>query len=201
MWAAFVAPLFFICCCGWEYGDESHVDKLLTVKTSSGTLQGSINASYPLVRQYLGIPYAEPPVHDLRWEPPARKQKVSGVINATRFGPNCAQFPGALGAAGFYGIAVPQMTSRREPSDEDCLFLSIWAPVKPKPARAHTSGLPVLFWIPGGGLSFGGGSVAYYNPTQVRTPGKFSREASSDGLALVDPKVSNPHCGAGQVSH
>lgn len=158
--------LLFIC--GHVWG---HQHPLLSVNTTSGTVKGAIDASYPLVRRFLGVPYAEPPVRQLRWEPPVPKKVVSAGIDAAHFGPSCPQFCNDLDPAKFYCDIIPQFVIRG-PTNEDCLFLSIWAPVKPRRAQHNSSGnstgLPVIFWVHGGGLKFGGSTTPYLQPSQVR---------------------------------
>jgi hypothetical protein len=65
-------------------------DSGLIVQTTSGEVHGFINQSTPLVRQFLGVPYAEPPLGDLRFMPPQTKRN-GRVINATAFAPSCMQ--------------------------------------------------------------------------------------------------------------
>jgi para-nitrobenzyl esterase len=101
---------------------------------------------------YLGIPYAAPPVGELRWRPPVPAPKWHGTRKADRFGPNCVQriYPGGFGA--FTQEYVPHGET-----SEDCLSLNIWT--LGKSARR----LPVLVFIHGGGFSIGSGSVPIYN--------------------------------------
>ncbi|MCP5411303.1 MAG: carboxylesterase family protein [Alphaproteobacteria bacterium] len=106
--------------------------------TGDGALEG---ISTQGISEYLGIAYAAPPVGDLRWRAPAAPAKWSGVRQATKFGPTCAQVT-TLGP--FAGPAN---------SNEDCLYLNVFAP----PAKEK---LPVLVWIHGGGY-FDGESNDY----------------------------------------
>ncbi len=97
-----------------------------------GRVQGEIIAG---TRRFLGIPFAAPPVGDLRWRPPAPPAPWSGTLEATRFGSSCPQRPSTLGT----------------PSEnEDCLYLNVWTP-DPAPEEP----LPVMVWIHGGGNEFG----------------------------------------------
>lgn len=166
MFIPLALQLLFIC--GHVWGHEL---RLLSVNTTSGTVRGAIDAAYPLVRQFLGVPYAEPPVDDLRWEPPVRKSVVSAGINATHFGASCPQNCFNFGPYPFYCTVIPEFRIDGS-TNEDCLFLNIWAPVKPRRARNNSTGkstgLPVLFWVHGGGYSFGGSSIPYLQPSQVR---------------------------------
>jgi len=99
------------------------------------------------VRIFRGIPYAAPPVGDLRWRPPAPPAAWKGLRDATRFGPVCPQLP----RTGLYRAASG-------PQSEDCLTLNVWAP-----AASPRQPLPVLFWIHGGGHVMGAGSMPHYD--------------------------------------
>jgi carboxylesterase type B len=129
----------------------------LVVRTTSGEVHGFINKTTPLVRQFLGVPYAEPPVGDLRFAPPQNKAK-GGVIKATEFGPSCMQQFG--NSSTIYTAQVPQFLINGGQS-EDCLYLHIWAPVLKKHSPKN---LPVLLYIPGGGFTSGGSNSVYKLP-------------------------------------
>ncbi len=101
------------------------------VHTKEGPVQGFIVNG---VAEFLGIPYAEPPVGNLRWRPPKRHAPWTTVKEATAFGPICAQIT-TLGV--FAGPAN---------NNEDCLFLNVYTPNLDPDA-----GLPVIVWIHGGG--------------------------------------------------
>jgi para-nitrobenzyl esterase len=107
------------------------------VHVSGGWLRGTVARG---VREFLGVPYAEPPVRDLRFAPPQPTRPWSGVRSATVHGPACVQFQPM-------GVPAGQATS------EDCLYLDIYAPAG---ARAGDN-LPVLFWIHGGNFAQGSG--------------------------------------------
>jgi len=98
------------------------------------------------VRVYKGIPYAAPPVGDLRWREPRPASHWEGVRKADEFGPVCMQFQ--RGPAGASGPA---------PS-EDCLYINVWTAAKS--ANEHR---PVIVWTYGGGFTGGAGSLAMYD--------------------------------------
>ena len=106
------------------------------VKTLAGVVEGKDDGT---VRAFLGIPYAKPPVGDLRWKPPAPAAKWNGVKKATEFGFHCMQ-----------GKIYGDMVFHDPGASEDCLTLNVWIPdkhVEPK--------LPVMVWIYGGGFVSG----------------------------------------------
>jgi para-nitrobenzyl esterase len=102
---------------------------------------------------YQGIPYAAPPVGPLRWRPPQPAESWSGTRPADRPGAICIQPP----ANGDPGVGPPPMS-------EDCLTLNVWAP-------QGANGLPVMFWIHGGGYNNGSGTAALYDGTNLARRG------------------------------
>jgi para-nitrobenzyl esterase len=103
-----------------------------TALTESGVVIGSMMNG---VNEFLGIPYAAPPVGDRRWTPPISYGKFQGsTLQATQFGSECTQ-PGGIGS-------------------EDCLFLNVYRPQSDS-GHGGEHGLPVMVWFPGGGLTTG----------------------------------------------
>ena len=127
---------------------ESHFPpRTGVVETDDGPVRGIIKDG---VRQFLGIPYAAPPVGRLRWRPPQRPASRTETLDATEFAGRCAQIT-TLGV-----FAGP-------PTDnEDCLYLNIFTPRVGKGAK-----LPVLVWIHGGG-HFDGESNDYDGSKMAR---------------------------------
>jgi para-nitrobenzyl esterase len=114
----------------------------LTVQTESGTLAGLLESN---VHIYKGVPFAAPPLGDLRWRPPAPVAPWTGTRKANAFAPACMQD----------GVSMPGETP--PPVSEDCLYLNIWTPASS--AQEH---LPVLVWIYGGGYTSGNAGMPLY---------------------------------------
>lgn len=114
-------------------------DRELRVNVDTGALAGKLQGP---VRTFLGIPYAAPPIGELRWKPPIAPPKWSGVRNTTEFGARCMQ-----------GAIYDDMVFRDAGISEDCLTLNVWTA-----ARGAGAKLPVMVWIHGGGFMAGASS-------------------------------------------
>lgn len=132
----------------------------LTVQTDTGPVTGFYNQSAPNVRQFLGLPFAQPPVGDLRFAPPLPAKLRSGTLNATAFAPSCMQKFSS--SQTIYTQVVPEFLIEGSQS-EDCLYLNVWAP---EVKASEKSLLPVLLYIPGGGFTSGGANSIYKFPDQ-----------------------------------
>ncbi|KAL4758533.1 Alpha/Beta hydrolase protein [Aspergillus foveolatus] len=146
----------------WEPARTLSTWHNLTVETGTGTFVGMLNDTYPNVRQFLRIPYAESPVGDLRWLPPQKPEKSKRRYDSTRYGPanGCNMYAPASLLVNL-GESLNQGAVAWSSAD-DCLSLAVWTP-----ADAHrASKLPVaLFMTSGGGVAGG-----IYVPSQLPSP-------------------------------
>jgi para-nitrobenzyl esterase len=127
--------------------DGHAANDALTLRIAGGQIHGaSLDVAGATVRVFRGIPFAAPPVADLRWRPPQQVQPWKGTREAIRFAPACMQ---ARGLA--YGLAFDEQS-------EDCLYLNVWTAAK-GPAERR----PVMVWIHGGGNAIGGASAPVYD--------------------------------------
>ena len=129
------------------------------VKIDTGMVQGVAANDTGEVTAFRGIPYAAPPVADLRWRPPQPAKVWEGVRECAKFGSAAPQKPTPM------LNAFPGMTLGAETS-EDCLYLNVWAP-----ARHSESKVPVMVWIHGGGYTFGADSQPLYDGTNLARRG------------------------------
>jgi len=142
----------------WDGGaaaQEQATEKILSpvVVTKEGPVQGFISNG---VARFLGIPYAEPPVGNLRWRPPKDHAPWTNVRKATEFAPICAL------------VTTLGVFSGPPNNNEDCLYLNIFTPDLDPSAR-----LPVIVWIHGGGNVDG------------ETPGYDGSKLASQGKSVV----------------
>ncbi|HLH41746.1 MAG TPA: carboxylesterase family protein [Bryobacteraceae bacterium] len=142
------------------------------VKIDSGSVSG-VPGKDPSVRVFKGIPYAAPPVGELRWRAPQPAAKWDGVRAADQFGPTCSSGAGGFGGGRGKGgqKANPGQAPKQAPNQakgsplgtgpaasEDCLYLNVWTPAKSANER-----LPVIVWSYGGGFTGGSGSLPGYD--------------------------------------
>jgi len=128
------------------------------VQLDSGLISGGPISSTG-IRVFRGIPFAAPPVGDLRWRPPRPVTSWDGVRAAEEFGSVCVQPPGM----GRLNIAVLEDSP---PLDEDCLYLNVWTG-----AESPSEGRPVMVYAYGGAFTEGAGSVALYDGTRLAEKG------------------------------
>jgi para-nitrobenzyl esterase len=125
------------------------------VKTANGALE-TTKPPKDGVRSFKGIPFAEPPVGDLRWKVPQPVKNWEGVRKADDFGPRCMQHTGPNADYWFRGKGM----------SEDCLYLNVWTP-----AKSSNEMLPVLVYVFGGGFQNGDGSEPRYDGESMARKG------------------------------
>ena len=125
------------------------------VKTANGMIESTVPPRDG-VRSFKGIPFAQPPVGDLRWREPQPVKNWPGVRNADTFGPTCMQRLSPNADYWFRGDGM----------SEDCLFLNVWTP-----AKSGGEKLPVLVYIFGGGFQNGDGSEPRYDGESMARQG------------------------------
>ena len=130
------------------------------VTVVSGVLEGmQARADGVALREFRGIPFAAPPLGDLRWRPPQPAARWRGVRPARRFGPRCMQLP-------LFG----DMVFRAGGMSEDCLYLNVWTPAR-LPQSMRPVKLPVLVYFYGGGFVAGDGSEPRYDGASLAARG------------------------------
>jgi len=138
---AAVVLLFLLTPCFSQSAPHMSSASTQAVRVEGGLLQGTVEDG---LRVYRGIPYAAPPVGDLRWRPPQPAPKWEGVRASDQFGRACIQ--------------TNQAIANLPSPSEDCLYLNVWTP-----AKSAGEKLPVLFWIHGGGFVAGAPAEQLYH--------------------------------------
>ncbi|MCR6478216.1 carboxylesterase family protein [Variovorax sp. ZS18.2.2] len=123
-------------------------DQSLVRSLTDGPIKGKAAANE--TQAFLGIPFAKPPVGDLRWRAPQPPDKWSSERDATQFASMCAQI------GGLFGEPDPD-TFGKLVGSEDCLYLNVWRP------NSRDEKLPVFFWIHGGGSIMGSAREPIYD--------------------------------------
>ena len=126
-------------------GSEQSTD---IVKTEAGLISGFQQDN---LRVFLGIPFAAPPVGDLRWRPPVPVKPWEGVKETKKYSPACPQ---------------PSVIDPNLSMSEDCLYLNVWTP-----AADETEKLPVMVFLYGGAFGKIAGSISMYNGTALAKKG------------------------------
>ena len=157
---------------------------LPSINTTSGIILGHPAPHAPKVVEYLGVPYAAPPIGDLRFMPPVQLDSTGTVIASASY-PDCPQTPPKTleypGHTPQFDDIIKNFTSQTgNAQSEDCLALDIWAPVSPGRKA-------VLVWFHGGRFSIGGSNSILYN-------GQYLAHAEDVIIVSVKLVISSCHC-------
>ncbi|KAF4342088.1 triacylglycerol lipase V precursor [Fusarium beomiforme] len=160
--------------------------RYMTVETANGPITGHVADNSPCVVEYLGIPYAKPPVGELRFAAPKRITSYSKKpFKAAKFGYDCPLTPSKE-------VDYPDMTPQAQriisyfasaagtPQSEDCLTLNIWSKATPNSARANK---PVLVFFYGGRFAIGNTNSPFYN-------GKYFADAEDIVVVTVNYRIN-----------
>ncbi len=189
--ALLLVTVVAIAACGRPQPPPPDVDASSLRRPPAGALVG-FEGQYGS-HVWLGVPYARPPVGELRWRAPQPLEASDGTRQALAFGASCPQFASPIGGDDSAELGTPV-------GSEDCLFLNVYAP--PWPAAAVPTGderLPVMVWIHGGGNTIGttrfydGGNLAASQDVIVVTVnyrlgalGWFRHPALAEGASAAE---------------
>ncbi len=180
-------PISFIFCLSLQasflFGQLTPDQNKPTVKTANGILEGIQLSGISIFK---GVPYAEPPIGDLRWKEPKPVKSWEGIRKADHFAPRAMQLP-----------VFSDMKFRSDGVSEDCLFLNIWTP-----AKTGKEELPVLVYFYGGGFIAGDGSEFRYDGESMARRGIVSvtvnyRLGVFGFMAHPDLSKESPHHASG----
>ncbi|MEW5733498.1 MAG: carboxylesterase family protein [Thermodesulfobacteriota bacterium] len=132
-------------------------NEVLVCKTAQGRISGMRWDEHTLA--WLGVPYARPPVGELRWKAPRDPEPWDGVRDASSFSPACMQYGGLL-------LTLDPEKFGQPCGSEDCLYLNVWRPDSAK------AGLPVFFYLHGGLNAAGEGATSLYHGANLARQAK-----------------------------
>src|SRR3954454_2144921 len=149
-----------------------------SLSVGAGRVRGTIDQG---VQAFLGIPYAAPPVGELRMRPPAPVPPWEEVLDATAYGPTAPK--------GDYPPHLAELFREVVIAGDACLNLNVWTP------DASATGLPVLVWIHGGAFTQGSGSMPEYRGAAFARDGvvcvTVNYRLGAEGFLLTPDGVAN----------
>ncbi|MBO0342576.1 MAG: carboxylesterase family protein [Bacteroidota bacterium] len=137
---------------------QNNVENQNVVATQNGKVEGYTDGE---IQIFKGIPFAQPPVGELRWKSPQPVKDWEGVKECMEFGPSPIQ-----NTPEPFLCWTEEFIAKPEPLSEDCLYLNVWTPAQKKDEK-----LPVFVWIYGGGLSSGSANCDIYDGKQMAEQG------------------------------
>ena len=176
---------------------KRHETHHLEVTDTTGRTYRGFNP-VPNIQAWLGIPYAQPPVGQLRWKPPKHLEPAQSGWkgrNATKFGKSCYQFKyAAITRDPLIGADVVKWGDIQTEESEDCLTLNIWAPVHKNKHKKKL--LPVMVWVHGGGHAEGGSNVPggcpiALSPCNIRTLNNVAPSIQSNTSGRSSPRCAS----------
>ncbi len=165
------------------------------VRTTDGAVSG-VPGQVKGVTVFKGIPFAAPPIGELRWRPAQPVASWDGVRPGNKFGPACVQPHQPQRVPNNRAVDLPDSP----PVSEDCLYLNVWTPAKAPSAR-----LPVMVWIYGGAYTEGAGSTPYNQGDTLAAKGvivvTFNYRLGALGfLAHPELTAESPHHASGNYA-